>query len=88
MKKQKEQREQHPILNQVLTPEFLKQFKNSKDLNGFIDEFLPEAWSKCWKVSSMVIWAMPNIPRQGSTRGTQEMANPARPLRPSEANYR
>ena len=27
MKEQKEQKEQHPILNQVLTPAFLKQFK-------------------------------------------------------------
>jgi|GEM_PF-6909487 hypothetical protein len=33
MKKQKEQN-QHPILNQVLTPEFLKQFKDSGELNN------------------------------------------------------
>jgi hypothetical protein len=35
MKEQKEQKEQHSILNQVLTPEFLKQFKDS-------GEFIPQ----------------------------------------------
>lgn len=30
--------ELHPLLKEMLTPEFLKQFKNSKDLNSFIDE--------------------------------------------------
>lgn len=33
-----ENQEQHPVLKEMLTPEFLKQFKNSKDLNNFIDE--------------------------------------------------
>ncbi len=33
-----ENQQQHPLLNEMLTPEFLKQFKNSKDLNRFIDE--------------------------------------------------
>jgi putative transposase len=32
MKKQKEKKEEHPILNQVLTPEFLKQFKDSGEI--------------------------------------------------------
>jgi len=33
-----EKKEEHPILKEMLTPEFLKQFKNSKDLNTFIDQ--------------------------------------------------
>lgn len=33
-----EKQEQHPLLKEMLTPEFLKQFKDSKDLNDFIDE--------------------------------------------------
>jgi putative transposase len=33
-----EKQEEHPILKEVLTPEFLKQFKDSKDLNNFIDQ--------------------------------------------------
>lgn len=33
-----EKKEEHPILKEMLTPEFLKQFKNSKDLNEFIDQ--------------------------------------------------
>lgn len=43
MKKQKEQREQHPILNQVLTPEFLKQFKDSGELNSFMEQLYARA---------------------------------------------
>ena len=33
-----ENKEEHPALKEILTPGFLKQFKNSKDLNGFIDQ--------------------------------------------------
>jgi len=33
-----EKKEEHPIVKEMLTPEFLKQFKNSKDLNEFIDQ--------------------------------------------------
>lgn len=33
-----EKQEEHPLLKEILTPEFLKQFKNSKELNSFIDE--------------------------------------------------
>lgn len=43
MKKQKEQKEQHPILNQVLTPEFLKQFKDSGELNSFMEQLYARA---------------------------------------------
>jgi len=43
MKKQKEQKEQHPILNQVLTPEFLKQFKDSGELNLFMEQLYARA---------------------------------------------
>src|ERR1041385_5442333 len=43
MKKQKERQDQHPILNQVLTPEFLKQFKDSGELNGFMEELYARA---------------------------------------------
>jgi transposase-like protein len=43
MKKQKEQREQHPILNQVLTPDFLKQFKDSGELNSFMEQLYARA---------------------------------------------
>jgi putative transposase len=39
----KEQKEQHPILNQVLTPEFLKQFKDSGELNSFMEELYARA---------------------------------------------
>jgi putative transposase len=38
MKKKLDQREQHPILNQVLTPDFLKQFKDSGELNSFMEQ--------------------------------------------------
>jgi putative transposase len=43
MKKKKEKREPHPVLNQVLTPEFLKQFKDSGELNGFMEELYARA---------------------------------------------
>ncbi len=43
MKKQKEKREDHPILNQVLTPEFLKQFKHSGELNSFMEQLYARA---------------------------------------------
>lgn len=43
MKKQKEQKEQHPILNQVLTPEFLKQFRDSGELNSFMEQLYARA---------------------------------------------
>jgi putative transposase len=43
MKEQKEQKEQHSILNQVLTPEFLKQFKDSGELNSFMEELYARA---------------------------------------------
>jgi hypothetical protein len=32
-----------------LTPEFLKQFKDSEELNDFMDSFMPKPWSRCWK---------------------------------------
>jgi len=43
MKKKKEKPEPHPVLNQVLTPEFLKQFKDSGELNGFMEELYARA---------------------------------------------
>lgn len=43
MKKRKEQRDHHPILNQVLTPEFLKQFKDSGELNAFMEQLYARA---------------------------------------------
>lgn len=43
MKKQKTQEERHPILNQVLTPEFLKQFKDSGELNSFMEQLYARA---------------------------------------------
>lgn len=33
-----EKQEEHPLLKEMLTPEFLKQFKDSGDLNNFIDQ--------------------------------------------------
>ena len=33
-----EKKEEHPLVKEMLTPEFLKQFKNSGDLNNFIDQ--------------------------------------------------
>jgi transposase-like protein len=43
MKKEKEKKEVHPILNHVLTPEFLKQFKDSGELNTFMEELYGRA---------------------------------------------
>lgn len=43
MKKTKEKREDHPILNQVLTPEFLKQFRHSGELNSFMEQLYARA---------------------------------------------
>lgn len=43
MKRQKEIKEQHPVLNQVLTPEFLKQFKDSGELNAFMEQLYARA---------------------------------------------
>ena len=43
MKTKKEKPEPHPVLNQVLTPEFLKQFKDSGELNGFMEELYARA---------------------------------------------
>lgn len=33
-----EKKEEHPLVKEMLTPEFLKQFKDSGDLNNFIDQ--------------------------------------------------
>jgi len=33
-----EKKEEHPLVKEMLTPEFLKQFKDSKQLNEFIDQ--------------------------------------------------
>ena len=33
-----EKKEEHPLVKEMLTPEFLKQFKDSVDLNNFIDQ--------------------------------------------------
>jgi len=38
-----EKKEENPILNQVLTPEFLKQFKDSKELNSFMEDLYARA---------------------------------------------
>lgn len=43
MKKKKEKPEPHPVLNQVLTPEFLKQFKDSGELNSFMEQLYARA---------------------------------------------
>jgi len=43
MKKKKEKPAAHPVLNQVLTAEFLKQFKDSGELNGFMEELYARA---------------------------------------------
>lgn len=43
MKKKKDKPAPHPVLNQVLTPEFLKQFKDSGELNGFMEELYARA---------------------------------------------
>ena len=40
----KKKREENPIVNQVLTPEFLKQFKDSREL-------IPS-----WKIYMLVLW--------------------------------
>lgn len=38
-----EKKEENPILNQVLTPEFLKQFKDSAELNAFMEDLYARA---------------------------------------------
>ncbi len=43
MKEKKEKSEPHPVLNQVLTPEFLKQFKDSGELNSFMEDLYARA---------------------------------------------
>ena len=39
----KNKKESHPIVNQVLTPEFLKQFKDSGELNSFMEDLYARA---------------------------------------------
>jgi putative transposase len=39
----KKKREENPIVNQVLTPEFLKQFKDSGELNSFMENLYARA---------------------------------------------
>ncbi len=36
------EKQEHPV-NQVLTPEFLKQFKDSKELNNFMEQLYAQA---------------------------------------------
>ncbi|MFM5943658.1 MAG: transposase, partial [Dolichospermum sp.] len=36
------EKQEHPV-NQVLTPEFLKQFKDGKELNGFMEQLYARA---------------------------------------------
>lgn len=38
-------KEENPIINQVLTPEFLKQFKDSGELNSFMEDLYARAES-------------------------------------------
>jgi putative transposase len=42
----KKKREENPMVNQVLTPEFLKQFKDSGELNSFMATSMLVLWSK------------------------------------------
>jgi putative transposase len=39
----KKKKESHPVMNQVLTPEFLKQFKDSGELNSFMEDLYARA---------------------------------------------
>lgn len=39
----KKKKESHPVVNQVLTPEFLKQFKDSGELNSFMEDLYARA---------------------------------------------
>jgi putative transposase len=39
----KKKREENPIVNRVLTPEFLKQFKDSGELNSFMENLYARA---------------------------------------------
>lgn len=39
----KKKKEAHPVVNQVLTPEFLKQFKDSGELNSFMEDLYAKA---------------------------------------------
>ena len=39
----KKKKESHPVVNQVLTPEFLKQFKDSGELNSFMEDLYAKA---------------------------------------------
>jgi putative transposase len=39
----KKKKESHPIVNQVLTADFLKQFKDSGELNSFMEDLYARA---------------------------------------------
>lgn len=41
-----EEKQEHPLLQEMLTPEFLKQFKNSQDLNNFIDQLFTKGMER------------------------------------------
>ena len=42
----KKKREENPIVNQVLTREILKQFKDSGELNSFMEIYMLVLWNK------------------------------------------
>ena len=46
------------MLDEVLSKEFLSQFKTEADVSKFLKQFMPKYWKKCLKVKWMPIWSM------------------------------
>jgi hypothetical protein len=74
----KEQKEQHPILNQVLTPEFLKQFKDSGELNSFMEELYARAMEQMLEGEMDGHLGYVKHSSEGIIAGTREMESQAK----------
>ncbi|GIV35690.1 MAG: hypothetical protein KatS3mg032_0069 [Cyclobacteriaceae bacterium] len=83
-----ENQEQHPLRKEILTPEFLKQFKNSKDLNGFIDELFAKGMEQMLEGELDGHLGYAKRSPEGINSGNSLTENLARPSRASEGNYR
>ena len=71
------------VPDEVLSKEFLSQFKTEADVSRFLNQLgYAQVLKRCLKVRWMPIWGMRRIPWQGTTPATPGMAVIRRKFRP------
>ena len=50
------------VPDEVLSKEFLSQFKTEADVSKFLKQCMPKYWKKCLKAKWMPIWGMKRTP--------------------------